>query len=272
MPLLVRHETLYRYAAPARHSVQLLKLTPRSEEQPRVLRWELNTPGRRTERLDAFGNVTHLLTIDEPHEQIRLVVSGSLDVRGSAPLPERGLLSPFVYRAATALTAPDPALDALARRHARTVRPDGADPAAIRTALLELAASVCEAVRYRPGATTVADTAATSLARGEGVCQDQAHVFLACCRLLGMPARYVSGYLDSGHEHEVASHAWVDAWLGEDAGWHSLDVTHQRAVDGRYCRLAVGRDYLDAAPVRGVRRGGGAEQLEVRVRICVTGQ
>jgi transglutaminase-like putative cysteine protease len=272
MPLLIRHETIYRYAEPVRHSVQALKLTPRFEEQQRTLRWELITPGRRTERLDAFGNVTHLLTIEVPHDQIRIVVSGSLDVRGSAPMPERGLLSPLVYRAVTALTAPDPALEALAYRHARSVRQDTADPAAIATALLELAASVCEAVRYRSGATTVADTAATSLARGEGVCQDQTHVFLACCRLLGVPARYVSGYLDSGHEHEVASHAWVDVWLGEGVGWYALDVTHQRAVDGRYCRLAVGRDYLDAAPVRGVRRGGGAEQLEVRVRVCVTEQ
>jgi transglutaminase-like putative cysteine protease len=272
MPLHIRHETIYRYAEAVRHSVQTLKLTPRIEEHQRTLRWELVTPGRRTEQLDAFGNVTHLLTIDAPHEEIRIVVSGSLDVEGAAPLPERGTLSPLIYRAMTPLTAPDAALDALARRHVRAFSASASDPAAMQAALLELAASVRDAVRYRPGVTTVSDTAATALARGEGVCQDQAHVFLACCRLLAVPARYVSGYLDSGHEHEIASHAWVDVWLGEDTGWQALDVTHQRTVDGHYCRLAVGRDYLDAAPVRGVRRGGGAEELEVRVKVSVAEQ
>jgi transglutaminase-like putative cysteine protease len=272
MPLHIRHETIYRYAEPVRYSVQTLKLTPRIEEHQRTLRWELVTPGRRTEQIDAFGNVTHLLTIDAPHDEIRIVVSGSLDVDGPAPLPERGVLSPLVYRASTPFTAPDPMIDALARRHAQVGRAGAAGPAALRDALLELAGSVCDAVRYQPGATTVTDTAATALARGEGVCQDQAHVFVACSRLLAVPARYVSGYLDSGHQHEVASHAWVDVWLGDEAGWFALDVTHRRPVDGHYCRLAVGRDYLDAAPVRGVRRGGGAEELEVRVKVSVTEQ
>lgn len=272
MLLHIRHETLYRYTAPVRHSVQQLKLTPRTEEQQRTLRWELLTPGHRTEQIDAFGNITHLLTIDTPHDEIRLIVVGSLEVNGPPPSPARGALSPLVYRSTTPLTAPDAAIDALARRHARATHAIATGSATREATLLELAASVCEAVRYRPGATTVTDTAATAIARGEGVCQDQAHVFLACCRLLGIPARYVSGYLDSGHEHEVASHAWVDVWLGEEAGWFALDVTHRRRIDGHYCRLAVGRDYLDAAPVRGVRRGGGAEELEVRVKVSVTEQ
>ncbi len=272
MPLHIRHETIYRYAEPVRHSVQTLRLTPRMEEHQRTLRWELFTPGRRTEQVDAFGNIAHLLTIERPCDEIRIVVAGSLDIDGPPPVPERGALSPLIYRAATALTAPDPALAVLAGRHPLLRQPQVLDAARLRQELLALAGTVCATVRYQPGATTVSDSAATALARGEGVCQDQAQVFIACCRLLGMPARYVSGYLDSGHAHEVASHAWVDVWLGEHGGWFSLDVTHQRMVDGHYCRLAVGRDYLDAAPVRGVRRGGGAEQLEVRVRVSVTEQ
>jgi transglutaminase-like putative cysteine protease len=124
-------------------------------------------------------------------------------------------------------------------------------------------------VRYRSGTTTVTDTALTALARGEGVCQDQAHVFIACCRLAGIPARYVSGYLYAGENQDVASHAWVDAWLESEHAWVGVDVTHFEPAGAQHCRLAVGRDYHDAAPVRGVRRGGGKEALEVNVSVSV---
>ena len=96
-------------------------------------------------------------------------------------------------------------------------------------------------------------------------------MFVACCRAAGIPARYVSGYFYTGETGEVSSHAWVDAWIGGDAGWLSLDVTHGEAAGAAHCRLAVGRDYLDAAPVRGVRRGGGREQLSVAVKLAAFG-
>jgi len=264
MPLHIRHETIYRYDEPVRQSVQTLKLTPRQEARQRTLQWSLQTPGRRSAQVDAWGNLTHLLTIDEPHDEIRIVVSGSVDVDAGPLSREPGLLSPLIYRTATPLTAPDGALDALARGAAPATHSEQPPEPEL---LLALAAAVCAAVSYKPGATTVADTAITALARGEGVCQDQAHVFLAACRGLGFAARYVSGYLHTGEQGEIASHAWVDIWRGDTEGWLGLDVTHRRWVDARYCRLAVGRDYLDAAPVRGVRRGGGAETLEVRVHV-----
>jgi transglutaminase-like putative cysteine protease len=266
MPLHIRHETIYRYEEPVRQSVQTLKLTPRQESRQRTLQWAVQTPGRRSAQVDAWGNLTHLLTLDEPHDEIHIVVSGIVDVDTGPLSPEPGLLSPLIYRTATPLTTPDAALDALAGATRSTPRGGGAAPPE-PDLLLALAEAVCAAVRYRPGATTVADTAITALARGEGVCQDQAHVFLAACRCTGIAARYVSGYLHAGDEGEIASHAWVDIWQGDAQGWLGLDVTHRRWVDARYCRLAVGRDYLDAAPVRGVRRGGGAETLEVRVHV-----
>jgi transglutaminase-like putative cysteine protease len=272
MPLHIRHETIYRYEEPVRQSVQTLKLVPRREERQRTQQWTLLTPGRRSEQVDAWGNITHLLTIDEPHDEIRIVVSGVVDIDSGPMAHERGLLSPLVLRAATPLTTPDAAIIALAGRALAQVTTSGSRFPAHADALLSLAGEVCEAVRYRPGATTVADTAITALARGEGVCQDQAHVFLAACRAVGLAARYVSGYLHAGSERDIASHAWVDVWMDEQTGWLGLDITHRRVVDARYCRLAVGRDYLDAAPVRGVRRGGGAETLEVRVHVGDTAQ
>lgn len=272
MPLHIRHETIYRYEEPVRQSVQALKLIPRREERQRTQQWSLLTPGRRSEQVDAWGNITQLLTIDEPHDEIRIVVSGAVDVDSGPMARERGLLSPLVFRAATPLTSADAAIRALAQRaFAHRPQPESPEPEHADT-LLALAGEVCDAVRYRPGTTTVADTAITALARGEGVCQDQTHVFLAACRNVGLAARYVSGYLHTDSERDIASHAWVDIWMDDATGWLGLDVTHRRPVDSRYCRLAVGRDYLDAAPVRGVRRGGGAETLEVRVHVGDTAQ
>jgi transglutaminase-like putative cysteine protease len=143
--------------------------------------------------------------------------------------------------------------------HLRSDRP-------IRDRLFSLAAAVRDRVRYRPGFTSVDDPAATAFATGHGVCQDQSHVFITCCRAVGIPARYVSGYVCSEGGGETASHAWVDAWIEESKAWLGIDVTHLSPASPGHCRLAVGRDYLDAAPVRGVRRGGGREVLDV----CVT--
>jgi len=127
--------------------------------------------------------------------------------------------------------------------------------------------AIREAVAYQPGVTDVTHAADEALALGVGVCQDQTHVLLACCRAAGIPARYVSGYLHTGEQGETASHAWADVWLDEEQAWVSLDVTHAEHAGARHCRLAVGRDYLDAAPVRGVRRGGGRESMTVAVNV-----
>ena len=124
-----------------------------------------------------------------------------------------------------------------------------------------------DAVRYKPGTSDVQDQRGRVFKSGEGVCQDHAHVFIASARAVGMPARYVSGYLYTGDATDAASHAWVDVWLGSEIGWLSMDVTHKRPAVRTYCRLAVGRDYLDAAPVRGVRQGGGGEKMEANVLV-----
>ena len=101
---------------------------------------------------------------------------------------------------------------------------------------------------------------------GAGVCQDHTHAFLACARSLGIPARYVSGYLCTEDASHLASHAWAEAWL--DDGWYSFDVTNRLARPERHLKLAVGLDYLDACPVRGMRRGGGGEQMHAKVRVA----
>jgi transglutaminase-like putative cysteine protease len=132
------------------------------------------------------------------------------------------------------------------------------------------AGALMEAVRaalvYEPGATDVQTRADEVLALGRGVCQDFAHVLLAACRCVGIPARYVSGYLyDQTLEGDnAASHAWVDIW-DEGRGWLAFDPTHDREQTESYVRVAVGRDYADVPPTRGVYTGAANEVLSVRV-------
>jgi transglutaminase-like putative cysteine protease len=255
----ISHRTTYRYQEPVKYTAQTLRLTPRRDGEQHTLAWSIQAPGRRAEQVDAHGNITHLLTLEEPHREISIVVTGVVEIiRTQDVLREQGGLSPLAYLAPTALTAASDRITALAREHLE-------GPGELRQRLYTLAKGVCAGVRYRPGTTTVEDSAAEAFERGEGVCQDQAHVLIACCRSVGIPARYVSGYLCSGNTAEAASHAWVEAWLTEAQGWHGIDVTHVQAAGAAHCRLAVGRDYLDAAPVRGVRRGGGPEVMDVSV-------
>ena len=124
-------------------------------------------------------------------------------------------------------------------------------------------------MKYETGATHVRTLADEALSAGHGVCQDFAHVLIGVCRLHGIPARYVSGYLYDPKATEngsSASHAWVDIWDSE-RGWVSLDPTHDREQTDRYVRVGVGRDYADVPPTRGVYKGKAKEQLEVAVRI-----
>ncbi len=266
MQLHIRHETLYRYLEPVKRSVQNLRLTPRRDPVQRELNWSISAPGRHNTQVDAHGNVVHLLTLDEPHREIRIIVNGVVEtLDDETNLPDGGQLSPLTYLAETPLTRPDDTIRRFAagflhRPHDRYRE------------LLRLAEGVCEAVEYQPGATEVHESAAESFKRGKGVCQDHAHIFIACCRSVGIPARYVSGYFYTGDSGRVASHAWVDVWLEPEHGWRSIDVTHRAGAFARYCRLAVGRDYLDACPVRGVRRGGGSEHMQVSVIVAASAQ
>jgi transglutaminase-like putative cysteine protease len=267
MQLHIRHETVYSYGEPVKRSVQNLRLTPRRDPMQRALSWNIATPGRCHSQVDAYGNIVHLLTLDEPHREIRIVVNGIVETEDGAEvsLPDEGRISPLAFLAETPLTKPDEAIADFARPRLHS----GGE---LRYRLLSLAQAVCEEVRYETGATDVHESASRAFARGAGVCQDHSHVYIACCRSAGIPARYVSGYFYTGKDDEVASHAWVDVWTDRERGWMSIDVTHGMPADGRHCRLAVGRDYMDACPVRGVRRGGGAEEMQVAVRIAASAQ
>jgi transglutaminase-like putative cysteine protease len=267
MLLTIAHETIYRYAQAAAYSIQVVRLYPRSDGGQRIIAWQIDSPGRRWQQLDACGNQIYALSRNEPHSETRIVARGQVETAS-----ERGLLvphgikvPPLAFAQPTRLTESDAAIADLA---AQTL---GGGAPASRDGLDALMAAIFGRVAYVQGVTEVHHTAAETLAAGSGVCQDMTHIFVAACRAAGVPARYVSGYILTDDRH-AASHAWAEAWiagaLGGAGAWLGYDVTHNRLAGPELCRLAVGRDYLDAGPVRGSRIGGSQERMEVKVTVA----
>lgn len=261
MKLDIRHDTVYRYKSPVRYSIQYLRLTPRADAGQRIIDWHIDAPGRRWRQIDAFGNVVHVMSLDAPHGELRITAHGSVEtfLAPGASVYEESSLPVEAFLVATRLTQPDAAIVELSR----SVFAQTADQ---EQALHQLMSEIHTRVRYETGSTDVDHAAAEALAQGSGVCQDHAHIFLACVRAAGIPGRYVSGYIDAGDASHVSSHAWADVWM-IGRGWVSFDTTHRALADEAYCRLAIGRDFLDASPVRGMRQGGSGESLAVQVAV-----
>ncbi len=221
------------------YSAQALRLTPRRDNSQHVLQWAVHAPGRRAEQVDAHGNLTHLLTLEEMHRSIEVVVTGLVEITSAEqPLPHEGPLSPLAYLATTTLTQPTAALTDLAESN----RPQGG-------ATWEWITHIGRAVR--------------ELHPLDADCKDIAHSFLACSRAAGVPGRYVSGYRQADDDAATRI-AWVDVWSAPQEGWIALDVDHLEPARSRHCRLAVGRDYWDAAPIRTARPGELVETLRIR--------
>jgi len=262
MLLEIHHETLYRYDSPVRHSMQIVRLTPRDDPGQHRIAWNLSMPNQTPPQFDAYDNIQHLIAFDAAHDEVLIVASGLVET-GLATFTHDTLPLALFLRA-TALTAPDAALAAFAERYRNLLQQQG------WPGLRQLAADLLLQMPYAPGSTNADTSAAQAFGLGCGVCQDHSHVFLAICRWLGLPARYVSGYLLTEHAEHVASHAWAEVNLG--GVWHGFDISNGCRPDARYVRLAIGLDYLDACPVRGVRRGGGEEHLQSRAWVRMAGE
>ncbi|MFM1991728.1 MAG: hypothetical protein RJA99_4685 [Pseudomonadota bacterium] len=259
MLLSVWHSTVYRYATEVARSTQYIRLSPAATPRQRVVDWRLELPAPAVTMTDAFDNLTHVLTLDAPHQEIRLLAQGRVEVDETDDGEPAGRINPRVYLRSTPLTVPDDAIRAFVAPLRAMVR---SRPLMGMTDLMH---ALAERMPYEKGHTSVETTAAQSFAAGRGVCQDHAHVFAACCREMGIPARYVSGYVYTPDRRGVASHAWAEAWLSNR--WISFDVGNAGQSGVAHLKLAVGLDYLDACPVRGVRLGGDGEALHTSARV-----
>jgi transglutaminase-like putative cysteine protease len=265
MRVHVDYVTRYDYDAPARLIQQVLRLTPRPHEGQHVREWrlEVDADGRLRAGEDALGNLTHTLSVAGPIRRLQARVTGEVDtfdtggvVRGAV---ER--FPPDVFLRDTPLTHCDPALQVFATEVGRM----GPTPL---TRLHALLAEVHQQVAFDTNPTDSATSAAQAFAMKKGVCQDLSHIFIATARLMGTPARYVSGHLarQDGQIDQEAAHAWAEAYV-EELGWVGFDAANGICPTEAYVRVAIGLDYLGAAPVRGSRYGGGGEQMDVKLRV-----
>jgi transglutaminase-like putative cysteine protease len=273
MILSIDHITRYHYSAPVRGVVQSHRLTPSRFEGQSVLDWSVTVTGgaRGGGFRDGAGDFVQSWTVAGPVLEIVVQVQGSVQTTDLAGMLKghRETVSPLAYLRSTASTAPDAALADLARAFTPADALGGAHA---------LASAVSDALAYTPCATHAATTAAQALALGAGVCQDHAQVLIAAARLAGLPARYVSGYLQAGADgaaHEAA-HAWAELHV-PGFGWIGFDPANRCCPDARYIRLGSGLDAQDAAPIRGISRvvGPGTqalENLEVTVAIAAQSQ
>ena len=256
MILRVEHTTEFAYDGPIAEAYTELRLRPLEGggQHCSSFRLETRPPGVRVrEYFDHFGNAVHHFDVLESHDRLLVTAVSEVwtpqalvgDRLEPTPLELHDYLGPSSYSP-----------------FAEPLR----ELAAGNSQALELMHAVHTELVYEPGATDVQTRADEVLALGRGVCQDFAHVLLAACRCAGIPARYVSGYLYDPTlvGDNAASHAWVDVWDAEH-GWVSLDPTHDREQTEAYVRVAVGRDYADVPPTRGVWTGQANETLAVRV-------
>jgi transglutaminase-like putative cysteine protease len=265
MRIHISHETRYHYDAPTSGVIQTLRLTPRNHEGHYVVRWRIDVSEdcRLDVQEDAFGNITHTFTAEGPFADLGVQVEGEVDVQDSAGVV-RGTVErfpPSLYLRATPLTEADGAIAAFARN----TRGRNDDPLALLHALLN---HVHGDMTYDTDPTHTATTAAEAFALKRGVCQDLTHIFIAAARHLDIPARYVGGYFHraDGVTQQDAGHAWAEAYV-PSIGWVAFDPTNGICATDAHVRVAVGLDYLGAAPVRGARRGGGAESMAVKVLV-----
>ena len=263
MRLKITHETAYSYDTPVEALVQSLRLTPSSHEGQRVGDWRILVEGgqRGAAFRDGAGDWIEGWTVRGPIGTVRVSIDGLVETRDTAGVlrGHRETVHPLVYLRETVATKPDEALTELAH----SVQAQDTLDLAHR-----LSAAIGEMAEFVPGVTQSQTSAAQFMEQRQGVCQDYAHALITCARVRGLPSRYVSGYLHSdqdGQPHDAA-HAWAEVHVGA-LGWVGFDSANACCPDERYVRLGSGYDAQDAAPVRGMAFGTGAESLDVRVHV-----
>lgn len=270
----VIHATGYAYKSPVTASFNEVRLTPRSDSRQNVILNRIETvPATRSYRyVDYWGTAVTAFDLHAPHTELEVTASSVVET-DTEEMPENAVTWEELKSAAVidrfdeVLTARHytPASSRIARVGQRIAKEH--DPA---EAVIEAANWVHGELDYVPGTTGVHSSGLDALREGKGVCQDFAHLTLILLRSMGIPARYVSGYL---HPHKEAvvgdtidgqSHAWVQAWTG---GWWNFDPTNDAAINEQYVSVGVGRDYADVSPLKGIYSGEGSTDLDVVVEI-----
>lgn len=277
MKLRILHRTEYRYALPVRNNNNELRVTPLDNARQRtILHLVRVLPAVKMRRYqDLYRNTVSFFEIEEAHKSLIIDVSSVVETAATPfeALPQEALLSalakpevaesfqPYLQSEGPVQITPQ------IWRTAIDVKADRKEVVAVVQGLMNFVHETCS---YVPGVTTVSTSTEEFFAKPQGVCQDFAHLMLALCRALGIPARYICGYVYDPKRGEVlgshASHAWCEVWI-PGYGWFGLDPTNRRPVNEAYVASAVGRDYRDATPIRGSYWGTGDREMRVTVHV-----
>ena len=288
MSYLITHRTLYEYAAPVSVSQHVARLEPRVTAMQTCESFALEivpTPALRRTHTDYFGNQLCFFAIQEVHARLEVVTRSRVTVRAAAPAPDEtaapwesvaalfrdpvspDVVEPYQFVFDSPHIRASPALADYARASFDRDAPLAAGARALTRRLFT-------DFKYDPKATTVATPLEDVWEKRRGVCQDFAHLAIACLRSLGLPARYVSGYLrthpPAGRPRLVgadASHAWFAVYSPAD-GWLEFDPTNNVQPAGEHITVAYGRDFGDVSPVAGILTGGGQHDLKVSVDVA----
>jgi len=282
------HRTKYTYEGSVTVSHHLARLAPRTLPGQRCP-WHaleiLPVPVGRGVHVDSHGNTTAYFEIEGKHDQLEVIARSMVEVFPTAHPDPKSTPSWELVREACQLQRLTPGSEAGAFRFASPMVPTGkeyADFAAadffpgrpILEAVIALTSRIYQNFKFDPRATDVTTPVSEVFQKRAGVCQDFAHLMLACLRSIGVPARYVSGYLETAPPPGKpkltgadASHAWVSVFCGESAGWIDTDPTNNILPGERHITVAWGRDFSDVSPLRGVTLGAGGQHLDVAVDV-----
>ncbi|MBR0896109.1 transglutaminase family protein [Bradyrhizobium tropiciagri] len=270
MRLRIAHTTTYRYEPSASGVIQILRMTPGSHDGQYVADWQIDvsTDSRLDTHEDAFGNVTHVLTHGSITD-LTIHCEGLVETQDTGGVlkgsDER--FPPSLFLRATPLTDLNPAMTSFVRELRAQAGND------VLGFLHALMSQIYEHMTFDEDPTNSATSASEAFALKRGVCQDYAHILIACARAGGVPARFVSGHFlrSDGMVNQQAGHAWAEAFV-PDLGWVGFDAANGICTTDAHARVAIGLDYLGAAPVRGTRYGGGNETLTVAVKVDQAGR
>ncbi|RLT22765.1 MAG: transglutaminase family protein [Chloroflexi bacterium] len=273
------HDTVFHYDALVTESIMEVRLRPRDDEQQRCQQFNLSITPKTVvhEFVDSLGNHIHHFDVPAPHQSLLVRAESVVEVWIPNPRPTTLPIDSWqtlnALRTTPLLDMLLPSTFAIASSYLLAFMQQYAftresDPL---TTIDRIARTLYETITYTPQSTSVDSPIDVVLEQRKGVCQDIAHVMIAICRQLGIPARYVSGYLyhrrdDNDRSQADATHAWVEAWI-PTIGWVGIDPTNNIWTGERHIRMAIGRDYADVPPTRGVYRGNASERLEVAVNV-----
>jgi transglutaminase-like putative cysteine protease len=270
MRLRISHATTYHYEPPATGVIQIIRMTPGSHDGQYVAEWQIDvsTDSRLEMHEDAFGNVTHVISHGAIAD-LTISAEGLIETHdtGGVLRGTNERFPPSLFLRSTSLTEVSPVMATFARELRSESEADALG------FLHTLMTQINEHMTFDEDPTNSGTSAIEAFTLKRGVCQDYAHIFIACARSGGIPARFVSGHFlrSDGMVNQEAGHAWAEAFV-PDLGWVGFDPANCLCTTDAHARIAIGLDYLGAAPVRGTRYGGGSETLTVAVRVEQAGR